>query len=185
MLSLRKHNGGFTLIEVVISFAVIGILTVLAVPAFQHWIQNTQIRNGAEGILNGLQQARAEAVRSNTLIQFTLTNQSSWTINPSSAPNQVPPLFQRYLDEGSSNAVVTAVDASSNTTTAITFNGMGWIQPTNGDGSFPLSKMDVASATLSGTEIRPMRVVVLAGGVAKMCDPALPTAGTDPRKCPF
>jgi type IV fimbrial biogenesis protein FimT len=188
MLSLRKKTDGFTLIEIVISFALIAILIVLAVPSFQHWVQNAQIRNGAEGILNGLQQARAEAVRSNKLIQFTLTSQSGWTINPSSNPNQVPPLFQRVQNEGSSNAVVASTDSQGNAiastaTAAVTFNGMGWIQPLNGDNSFPLSKMDVTSATLSGTQIRPLRVVMLAGGAPKMCDPAVPN--TDTRACPF
>jgi len=112
-----------------------------------------------------------------------LTTQSGWTINPSSNPTQVPPLFQRVLDEGSSGAVVTPVDASGNTTAAITFNGMGWIQPKNGDDSLPLNRVDIDSANMSGkSEIRKLRVQIYTGGVAKMCDPAVPA--TDTRACP-
>jgi type IV fimbrial biogenesis protein FimT len=175
MLSLRPHRG-FTLIELLIAFALIGILTVIAVPAFQHWIQNTQIRNGAEGILNGMQLARAEAVRRNVNVQLVMTTGSGWTIATAAAPTAI--LQSRVADEGSSSASVTISPGGA---TTITFNGLGTITG-NADGSASITSIDVASATLSGTEIRPLRVVISTGGSPKMCDPAV--ASSDPRACP-
>jgi type IV fimbrial biogenesis protein FimT len=175
MLSLRPHRG-FTLIELLIAFALIGILTVIAVPAFQHWIQNTQIRNGAEGILNGMQLARAEAVRRNVNVQLVMTTGSGWTIATAAAPTAI--LQSRVADEGSSSASVTISPGGA---TTITFNGLGTITG-NADGSASITSIDVASATLSGTEIRPLRVVISTGGPPKMCDPAV--ASSDPRACP-
>jgi type IV fimbrial biogenesis protein FimT len=61
----------------------------------------------------------------------------------------------------------------------ITFNGMGWLA-TNNNGSPTITRIDVAS-TMVGTEIRALRVTVGAGGVMKMCDPAV--AAGDPRAC--
>lgn len=180
MLRLHKFSLGFTLIEIMISFALVGILVVIAVPAFQHWVQNAQIRNGAEGILNGLQQARGEAVRRNAIVQFTLTNQSGWAI--STAATKTTPaavILTRDAQEGSNNASVSTGGA-----TTVSFNGMGWAIP-NPDGSPGLSTIDVTSATMSADpSIRPLRVVILGGGSLKMCDPSPTLAAGDPRICP-
>ncbi len=175
MLSLRKHRG-FTLIELLIAFGLLGILTMIAVPAFQHWIQNTQIRNGAEGIMNGLQIARAEAIRRNTIVQLVMTTGTGWTIATAAAPTII--LQSRVAEEGSSNAAITIAPAAAD---SISFNGMGWIAA-NTDTSATITSINVTSATAVGTETRPLRVIVTTGGSPKMCDPAV-TAG-DPRACP-
>ena len=41
---------GFSLIELVVTIAVLGILTMLALPSFSRWIANTQLRSMAESI---------------------------------------------------------------------------------------------------------------------------------------
>ncbi|MGH8755835.1 MAG: pilus assembly FimT family protein, partial [Burkholderiales bacterium] len=69
-----KSLAGFTLIELMIVIAVVGVLLTLGLPEAATWIQNTKIRAKSESISNGLQLARAEAVRRNTRIQFMLTN---------------------------------------------------------------------------------------------------------------
>lgn len=73
MLS-RLGQRGVSLIELLIGLAIIGILVVLALPSYKIWILNAKIRNAAEGTLNGLQLARAEAVRRNTSVGFVITN---------------------------------------------------------------------------------------------------------------
>ena len=59
--------------ELLIGIAIIGILLALAAPNFAVWIQNSKIRTAAESIQNGLQLARAEAVRRNAQVRFQLT----------------------------------------------------------------------------------------------------------------
>ncbi|MGH8693968.1 MAG: pilus assembly FimT family protein, partial [Burkholderiales bacterium] len=49
LMTSRHDQSGVTLIELLIGLALIGILLVMAVPAYQFWIQNVQIRNAAEG----------------------------------------------------------------------------------------------------------------------------------------
>jgi type IV fimbrial biogenesis protein FimT len=176
MLNDRQNQRGFTIIEVLVTLGVIAILSVLAVPSFQHWIANTQIRNAAEGILNGMQSARAEAVRRNIGVQLVLNSGSGWTIN--SLDNIGVAITTRDAGEGSTNSSVTVTPAGAD---RITFGGMGWVVANN-NGSNPIRQIDVTSATMVGTEIRPLRVVVSTGGAMKMCDPAV--TSPDPRACP-
>ncbi len=175
LMTSRHDHSGVTLIELLIGLSLIVILMLMAVPAYQFWIRNVQIRNAAEGVLNGLQLARAEAVRRNALIEIVFAG-SGWTI---STVVGVPEIIQaRSANEGSETATVTMTPAGAD---RITFNGMGWLRANNGNGSLPITRFDVAS-TMVGTEIRVLRVVVGTGGIMKMCDPAV--AAGDPRACP-
>jgi type IV fimbrial biogenesis protein FimT len=173
---IRSHSQrGVTLIELLIGLALIGILTMMAVPAFQHWLQNMQIRNAAEAALNGMQLARAEAVRRNIKVQLVMASGASWTVSTVATAEMI----QQRAVEGSRNAAVTILPAGA---TTITFNGLGWVEDTNNDGSAPIAQVNVTSGLLAGTEIRPLRVVVSTAGATKMCDPAV--VSPDTRVCP-
>ncbi|HEY6239420.1 MAG TPA: GspH/FimT family pseudopilin [Burkholderiales bacterium] len=74
MLKPRSAPRGFNLIEIMISLVVLGVLISLGAPGFAEWLQNQQIRAAAEATLNGLQVARAEAVRQNTPVRFQLVS---------------------------------------------------------------------------------------------------------------
>lgn len=177
MLANPGHRG-FTLIELLIGFALVGLLTMMAVPAFQHWTQNMQIRNAAESILNGMQIARAEAVRRNAAVQMILVDGSTWTIAAVSTPGTI--IQQRDSAEGSGTAAIAVTPGIAD---RITFNGMGWVVA-NDDGSASITSINVASAISANTAIRPLRILVVPGGSLKMCDPAVALAVDDPRKCP-
>jgi type IV fimbrial biogenesis protein FimT len=74
VLNPRLTPRGFTLVEVLISIAVLGVLIALGVPGFGEWLQNQQIRAAADATLNGLQVARGEAVRRNAPVRFVLVS---------------------------------------------------------------------------------------------------------------
>jgi len=74
VLNMRTSQRGFSLIEVMISLVVLGVLIGLGAPGFVEWLQNQQIRAAAEATLNGLQVARGEAVRRNTPVRFQLVS---------------------------------------------------------------------------------------------------------------
>jgi len=79
VLSAHILQRGFTIIEVMISLVVLGVLLALGAPGFIEWLQNQQIRAAAEATLNGLQVARGEAVRRNTPVRFQLVSDLSST----------------------------------------------------------------------------------------------------------
>ena len=68
----RRRNGGFTLIELMVGVAILGILLALALPTFTDWLQNSAIRGQADYMLSGLQQARGEAIKRNRFVRFQL-----------------------------------------------------------------------------------------------------------------
>jgi type IV fimbrial biogenesis protein FimT len=165
---------GATLIELVITIVVLSILLFAALPSFTVWLQNTQIRTAAEGILSGLQLARTESVRRNERVELRMDAGSGWTVSVVASGEVVQ---SRVADEGSSHAVVTIAPAGA---TRVTFGGLGRVVP-NSDGSPSITEIKVDSNRIPATESREMCVTVSAAGVVRMCDPQV--AAGDPRAC--
>lgn len=184
------RQAGFTLIELLIGIVIIGILLARGVPSFRDWIQNSQIRNAAEAIFNGLQLTKAEAVRLNAPVQFVLGTGSSWTVgcvtpNTNDAngdgTEDCPTTIQsRSGAEGSSNAVVAATQNS------ISFDGLGRVTPVPaGDLTFTVTNPTGGTCTAVAGNMRCLNVVVSTGGLIRMCDPAFSrTANPNPGGLP-
>ncbi len=186
-----KTFDGFSLIELVVGMAIFGVLLALAMPSFSGWIRNAKIRTTAESIQNGLQLARAEAVRRNTTARFQLvdsvdntcalsTSGPSWVVsldNPagsceSAASETVAPrIFQlRNGSEGSDGG--TAITAGQS---AFVFNGMGRLTPVPAANiAIDISNPTAGSCLPATRGVRCLRLVVSLGGQIRMCDPALP-----------
>jgi type IV fimbrial biogenesis protein FimT len=78
------HQTGISLVEILVVLVIVSVLMQLAVPVFGAWIGNVQIRSAAESLENGLQLARAEAIRRNRSTVFWLTAAATQG-NPASA----------------------------------------------------------------------------------------------------
>ena len=68
----KKQNSGFTLIEVIVVVALIGIISAIAIPGFLGWREGTRIRSATNDIYSNLQRAKSIAIRENTwvLLEF-------------------------------------------------------------------------------------------------------------------
>jgi type IV fimbrial biogenesis protein FimT len=175
------RQAGFTLIEMVIAITILAIVIAFGVPSIAEWIQNSQVRTATEGIKNGLQLARDEAVRSNSPYEFVLdspgtTGGTGWRVR-SAVGGAVA--FEKPNGEGSANAVVTVTPATAKT---VTFSGLGRRLSANADGTPVLTQVDIDSATLPAADSRELRITIALGGAVRMCDPNVVTTG-DPRKC--
>jgi type IV fimbrial biogenesis protein FimT len=169
-----RRPGGFTLIELMMTLVIAGIVFALGVPAIGTWMQNAQVRTVAESIQNGLQIARNEALHRNVRVEFVMNTDTSWTVTakvPDPATDTIKDVIvqQRPAAEGSSSKI--AVVITGNDTAS--FNGLGRI-----DNAGPLTRVDVSSS--SGT--KKLAVQIANGGEIRLCDP-LVTDDKDPRRC--
>jgi type IV fimbrial biogenesis protein FimT len=195
MLRLAQpRNRGFSLVELLIVVAVLGLVLMLGLPNISAWLQNTQIRNGAEAMISGLQLARTEALRRNRLVRFNLVDNLTagcnlgtagpdWIVsmadpsgNCGADPSDAVDPFilqKRSNQEGSPNAALAASD------TGVIFNGLG---AASGTLQIDFSNPGGGACQTAAGPMRCLRVVVSSSGSVRMCDPAV-TDATDPRAC--
>lgn len=208
MLNLRSLQLGVTMAEVMVSVAVIAIVMAIGMPSLANWIQNVQVRSTAESVLTGLQLARAEAVRQNTLAQFMLTGSAagtaSWSIitASSSVPGsftvangatQIQTAGARASGQNARLGVSTGTVATSSCCTAaiaagtgmatnpkpgIVFNAFGKVVT---DSSVTkITRVDVTNASYAAA--RRMVILITDSGMAKLCDSTLSLPNTS--ACP-
>jgi type IV fimbrial biogenesis protein FimT len=183
----KTRSYGFTLIEMMIVIAIFSITLTFGVSSYRTWVQNSQIRNAAESIQNGIQRARGEAVKCNAKVAFVLGAATSWQVIHVDACGDVlnggaaagTTLESRSSKEGSKNVTVqAAVDKDGNDATTITFNNLGTVA----DPATALTQIDLTSSVAT-PDLRNLRIAIGLGGNARVCDPALDAASTDPRRC--
>jgi type IV fimbrial biogenesis protein FimT len=182
---------GFSLIELIVGMAILGILMSIGIPAFSDWIRNARVRTTAESVLNGLQLARVEAVRRNTTVGFYLVDTTTsacalstagpnWIVSVDSPVGQcdvaasdtvAPRIIQSRAGNESGGAATTVAAGQS----SVVFNGLGRPTPLPGV-NIAINFTDAAGAACvaAGGPVRCLRAEVSVGGQIRMCDPALP-----------
>ncbi|MCB1895474.1 MAG: GspH/FimT family pseudopilin [Zoogloeaceae bacterium] len=66
----RKHCGGFTLVELLVTMAVVGIIAAVGVPSLRGFIVSNRLSAYANDVLAALSLARAESVRQGRRVVF-------------------------------------------------------------------------------------------------------------------
>jgi type IV fimbrial biogenesis protein FimT len=197
VLETHSAQGGFNLIEVMVSLTVLAILIALGAPSFGEWLQNQQIRAATEAMVNGMQVARGEAIKRNLAVQFTLDLPSGWTVCEATKqpcdgtlladPVRVQDVIQsRSGSEGTRNATATSTPGGA---LAVTFSPLGGVVA-NADNpvTASITQVDVVNTQgncmAAGGAMRCLRVVVTGGGSIRMCDPTPGIVAPDTRACP-
>jgi type IV fimbrial biogenesis protein FimT len=72
MLGQKNSEGGFTLVEMMIVGAIVGVVSVLAVPNYIEWNAKQQLRQAAKEIQNQLSLARVSAMSRNSVVNVNL-----------------------------------------------------------------------------------------------------------------
>jgi len=194
---------GFSLIELVVTLAVLGMLMLAVLPSVGTWTRNVSVRTSAENIQSGLAKARNEALKRNRVVTFWMmapgaagnalgsscllsSASASWVVSiddPSGncqidpSPTTAPRIVEVFASSGSAGATV-AAKASDNTTaaTSVSFNAYGQMVQTG----TPIAIIDVSPAD-SGTGARNLRITISPMGSVRSCDRDVPS--TDPRAC--
>jgi type IV fimbrial biogenesis protein FimT len=197
MLSPRRSaQRGFSLMEVLVTITLLGILLALAAPSFGEWIRNSQVRTVSDALQNGVRLAQAEAVRRNRQVVFFLTNSQNCTPSIGAAANgsfwsiRTVPLITGDTPEVVQCGVLSDVagGVTINGPVAMCFSSMGRQVANNtpgpADAVCTLSESGRSTYDVSKTDSRALRVVVALAGQLRLCDPARGLSDSSPDGCP-
>lgn len=194
---------GFTLLETMVVVSILAILIAVAGPNLSIWLDNIRIRNAADAIQEGLQTARAEAIKRNQNITFWLVSSNdenqiddtcdlsstsgSWVVsvsNPQSQCGNSPSttsaprtVASRGVGDSGAKVKVNALQSDGSTgATSVGFNGFGRVISTD-----PIASLDITGID-SDVTYRNLRIAITPAGQIRMCDPNI-SSSSDPRKC--
>lgn len=82
---MKQHNHGFTLIELMVTVAIVAILAGLAYPSFLKQIEASRLQAAAESVYQALRLGRSEALRLSQDVYIILNNsgESNWALSVS------------------------------------------------------------------------------------------------------
>lgn len=63
---IGRTEKGFSLIEMIVTFAVLGILATIAIPTFSNWLPNYRLRSAVQDLRANMQLAKISAIKRNT-----------------------------------------------------------------------------------------------------------------------
>ncbi|OQK18659.1 hypothetical protein AU255_02675 [Methyloprofundus sedimenti] len=75
----RLKQTGFTLTELMVVIAIVGILAAVAVPSFNDSIERSRLVSASEAVIADLRWARSEAIKRNRKTRVTYTTGASWS----------------------------------------------------------------------------------------------------------
>lgn len=166
---------GFTLIELMLTLIILGIISAIAMPNYKALVVNSEIRATTESIRTGMQLARAEAVKRNANVRFTLAGRA-WTVGCVTATANCPASIQaKHQNEGSSSSITTTT--TPNGATEVTFNSFG---TTTGAGQ--IQRVRVDSTAIASSSTSDLAITIGTGGNPRMCDPNV-SVTTDVKFC--
>ena len=199
---LRRHSrtdGGFSLIELMLTVALISILIVLAIPSFGKWTADAHVRSAAESLANAIRLAQSTAVAKGRTSLFALTSDAPPTFSSSpvsSASNWFAVLNVLGGSDETQATLGLVLKSTEGTQHNVTvagpaltcFNALGrqaTLAATANSLSTACSAADPAvyKVASNASASRYFNVLVYAGGRVRMCDAAKVLSSTAPDGC--
>ena len=189
---LIRSIRGFTLVELLITVTILGVLLALGVPEFNNFMGNTRLRSAAESFSTSLQVAKSAAASRNRPVELVLTNTpdpaslavavgvapaAGWMVR---AADRSVFIEGKNLIEGGRGGVATV--SVNSAVTSVTFTALGGTTLANAATfAFTNPAAGTCANALPPGPMRCLNVIVSTTGRIKLCDPAV--AAPDNRAC--
>jgi type IV fimbrial biogenesis protein FimT len=177
-------SAGFTLIELMVTVAVVAILAAVAVPAMQDFFDRRRVMSAAEQIYSHLQQARAESLARSALMYVPFSAGATWQYGIS----EVADCDLAVTDRTDPTACVIVVDNGDGAFNAgddnvlMRFTNNDFQGVSLGIAGFPAGSNQIIFSNLRGTATtgsirlqsaqgRRLQVQVAALGQVRICSP--------------
>jgi type IV fimbrial biogenesis protein FimT len=185
---------GFTLVELLITLAVVSTLLAIGAPQFSTMLANSRVRSAAESVQHGLRLAQVEALKRSASTEWTLTSAdpvpgNAGAASSASARNWISRVridatrglnaFQ-FLAGSEANPVTAPTITNQAGNFPVVFMPTGQVMRGDAGGPTALAAPMAIRVNVAGAD-RPLCVLATPSGSIKMCDPAL--AAGDPRAC--
>ncbi|MDZ7590763.1 MAG: GspH/FimT family pseudopilin [Rubrivivax sp.] len=174
---LKRSQGGaqrgISVIEMIFTVALLGILTQIAVPSFGGWMERQRVRSAAESIHAGIQLSRVEALVRNARVRFTLAADGSWSVACVATSPGCPSTADLHVRNGqeTSGGITMAVNGSTATSaTSVTYDAQGRLVTTEAGRIQQVDLLASAEAdSLSSSSAT--RIVMSDFGRTRLCYP--------------
>lgn len=77
-VQVRSRGRGFTLIELMLTIVLIGLVAAIAVPGFQSLIESNRLKSGTNGVVGVLNYARSEALKQGVSVDVAARVNGDW-----------------------------------------------------------------------------------------------------------
>jgi prepilin-type N-terminal cleavage/methylation domain-containing protein len=160
MLLRTKHqsNQGFTLIEILVTIMIGGILAAIAAPNFMTWVDNKKINDAATKIEGALREAQSSAGRRNITCDVVITATQVSASNPKCLPSGTLNIQDKAPDVGISNSNLGIAGTGGSTGTTVTYLSIGTANITPNSSTIVVYK---PNETTSGTK----KCIVVSKGI--------------------
>lgn len=181
---MRKESG-FTLVELMVAVALIGILAASTMPGFSGFLNRQKLNVTSNNVYTAMQYAKASAIQQNsrTTLVFDKDTANWCVFNRSIEPNSIAcswtnnvletGVLRKYIEPLNAGVTIAITPAEA---TQITFDSLGRLT-TNPDLSASLSSIAVTMET----DTSRASTVQLTNGLVRLCNPKKPTG--DPQAC--
>lgn len=126
----RQNDQGFTLIEVLVSILIMGILTAIAAPSFMTWVYNKKVDGLVADVEGALKEAQSTAIRKSITCNVLVTETTVTSVKSATDSTEVPaclPSGSRQLPklQDGSNDTLKIAGTGGSTGTIFTFSSRG------------------------------------------------------------
>lgn len=172
----RSGRAGFTLVEFVVTLAIIAIVSMTALPSFDNFRAGQRVSGVADNLYTDLQYARSEAIQRNAPVAVSFSTGASWCYGIHQLDEASDPPCNCTVASGSGACNIKRVSSAEVSGLQIASANFGGddayvVEPRRGT-SVDAGNAPVEGAVVVGDGVRSVRADVNAMGRVRLCSPS-------------